>query len=342
MQTILVTGASGFLGSAIVRMLIDRGDKVHAIYRQKNPKIEKMVSKIFLGDIGNIDLVKQAAQGCDAVIHTAAKAGMWGKYKDYYHSNVQGTENIVQACLQSGIPKLVYTSSPSVAYGIEGTEGGDESLPYPSRYDSFYSATKAQAERLVLASNSSAMATCALRPHLIWGPEDNHLVPRIIAKAKQGRLRIVGNGKNLIDSIYVDNAAYAHLLALDRLVYGKAPSGKVYFLSQDKPVPAKELINQILHAAGISPIQKHIPARVAFLAGLFCETAYSLFSISAEPPMTRFLAHQLSTPHWFNIQAAKNDLGYSPIISIEEGLNRLEAWFKANSVPGNILRTGII
>lgn len=328
MKTILVTGGGGFLGSAIVRMLIERGDSVHVLYRKEYPEIEKTGVKVFRGDISNPSLVKKAVEGCNAVIHTAAKAGIWGKYEEYFQSNVQGTQNILDACQSLGVSKLVYTSSPSVAYSSEGVEGADESIPYPRKYASHYSATKAQAEKLVLQANSPNLATCALRPHLIWGPKDNHLVPRIIAKAKQGRLRIVGKGSNLIDSIYIDNAAHAHILALDRLIYGKPPAGKVYFLSQDQPIPAKELINKIVQSAGLAPVEKHISPFAALVAGSLCEFFYSILCISEEPPMTRFLAHQLSAPHWFNIQAAKQDLDYAPVVSIEEGLARLQSYFQ--------------
>lgn len=330
-MTILVTGGGGFLGSAIVRMLRERGDDVRVVCRGDYPQIRKLGANIVRGDIGERKVVDAAAQGCDAIIHTAAKAGIWGSYRDYYRSNVTGTAHLLDVCRQLGITRFVYTSSPSVAYGPEGAAGADESLPLPARHGAAYSSTKAEAERMVLSHNCPQLATCALRPHLIWGPDDNHLVPRIVARARAGRLMIVGDGNNLIDSIYIDNAARAHLLALDRLKPGAPPAGKVYFLSQDEPLPAAVLINRIVAAAGLPPTKKHISVKAATRVGAVCEIVYRAFAIRGEPPMTRFLAHQLSSPHWFNIEAARRDLGYRPEVSIDEGMARLAAWFRAKA-----------
>ncbi len=248
---------------------------------------------------------------------------MWGAYKLYHSVNIVGTDNVITACRSHNIQKLVFTSSPSVAYDQDGSEGGDESLPYPQSYQSHYSATKAAAERAVLAANDRHLSTCALRPHLIWGPRDTQLVPRIIDRARKGRLRFVGDGRNLVDSIYIDNAAEAHLLALDRLEPGAACAGNVYFLSQDEPLQISDLINRIIGAAGLPACNKYISLQSAHKLGAVFEAVYFLFGIKYEPPMTRFLAQQLATPHWFNISAAKRDLGYQPNVSISEGIDRL-------------------
>jgi nucleoside-diphosphate-sugar epimerase len=329
MKLILVTGGGGFLGYAIVRLLRFCGDNVRVLCRGDYSKLQILGAETVRGDIADRAIVNKAAQGCDAIVHTAAKVGVWGSYRDYYRTNVTGTIHLLDACRDFGITRFVYTSSPSVAYGPEGAAGSDESLPVPSRHVTAYSATKAEAERLVLAANGPQLATCALRPHLIWGPEDNHLVPRIVARARAGRLRIIGDGQNLIDSIYIDNAAYAHLLALNRLAPGMPLAGRVYFLSQGEPLPAAVLINRIVAAAGLPPVRQHISVKSALIAGAICEIVYRLCGIAAEPPLTRFLAHQLSSPHWFNIGAAQRDLGYRPLVSIDEGMDRLAAWFRA-------------
>lgn len=324
---VLVTGGGGFLGSAIVRMLIERGEAVRILARGDYPKLREIGVETLRGDIADVDRVKTACRDCDAVIHTAAKAGMWGKHDEYYSANTIGTENVIEACRAAGVGRLVYTSSPSVAYSRNPVEGGDESLQYPEKYDAHYSATKALAEKLVLAANNEQLATCSLRPHLIWGPGDNHLIPRIIARARKGRVRFVGDGQNKIDTIFIDNAAHAHLLALDRLTPGAACAGKVYFISQDDPRPTQEIINGILNAAGVPPVKKYISLKTAFVAGAVLEGVFGLFGLKEEPPMTRFLAYQLSLPHWFDIGAAKRDLGYQPIVTIEEGFARLAEWF---------------
>lgn len=326
---VLVTGGGGFLGFAIVQMLIARDDEVVVLCRGEYPALVALGVTVVRGDIAEPDIVLEAARDCLAVIHTAAKTGMWGAYKLYHAANVSGTENVIAACRHHQISRLVYTSSPSVAYDQEGSEGGDETMDYPGSYHSHYSATKAEAERAILAANDEMLSTCALRPHLIWGPRDTQLTPRLIDRARKGRLRLVGDGQNLIDSIYVDNAAQAHLLALDLLTPQASCAGKAYFLSQDEPLQSADLINRILSAAGLPPCHKTISLRAATFLGALFEAVYSLCGIKSEPPMTRFLAHQLASPHWFNISAAKKDLGYRPTITIDGGIERLRTWINA-------------
>ena len=323
----LVTGGGGFLGGAIVRKLLERGDSVRSLARGDYPELRALGVETIRGDVADRDVTFRAVDGVDAVFHVAAKAGIWGPRVDFVRANVDGSRHVVEACLKHAVGKLIFTSSPSVIYGDGDLEGADESTPYPDRFDADYPETKAQAERLVLARNEPNLATVALRPHLIWGPGDNHLIPRIIARAKAGRLRKIGNRPNRVDSIYVDNAADAHLLAADRLRPGSPIAGRAYFLSQGEPWPLWDLINAILHAAKLPPVTRSIPPTIAHLAGLTLEAVHRVFHLPGEPAMTRFLAHQLSTAHWFNIDAARRDLGYEPKVSIEEGLRRLESWF---------------
>jgi nucleoside-diphosphate-sugar epimerase len=324
----LVTGGGGFLGGAIVRRLRERGDEVCSFSRARYAALDALDVKQIQGDLGDGGKVISAVEGCDAVFHVAAKAGIGGRYDDYYRANVVGTRNVIGACRRHGIDRLVYTSSPSVVFDGYDMEGVDESVPYPSSYDAHYPRTKAAAERAVLAANDPKFTTVALRPHLIWGPGDNHLVPRILQRGRAGRLRRIGRANKLIDSIYIDNAADAHLLALDRLQPGSPLAGRAYFLSNGEPLPTWDLINRILACAGVSPVIRSIPVAVAVTAGTVLETIYNLIRTSAEPPMTRFLAHELATAHWFNISAARRDLGYTPAVSIDEGLRRLEAWLR--------------
>jgi nucleoside-diphosphate-sugar epimerase len=326
----LVTGGGGFLGGAIVRRLVDRGDSVRSLARGDYPELRLLGVETIRGDVGDPEVVARAAEGVDVVFHVAARAGIWGPRSEFVRANVDGTRNVLAACRSRGVGRLVFTSSPSVISGLGDLEGVDESIPYPTRFDSYYPETKAEAERMVLGSNGPGLSTVALRPHLIWGPGDNHLIPRIIARARAGRLRRIGNRPNRVDSIYIDNAAEAHLLAADRLGPGSPVSGRAYFLSQGEPWPLWDLINGILRAAGLPPVDRTVSPAVAGMAGVVLEAAHHLFRLPGEPAMTRFLAHQLSTAHWFNIDAARRDLGYRPAISIEEGLGRLERWFSEN------------
>lgn len=321
---ILVTGGGGFLGSAICSMLVKRGDRVQSISRQAYPALATMGISQFRGDLVDKGKIYSAAEGCDAIIHTAAKAGIWGDYSSYYQANVLGTQNIIEVCRELRITKLVYTSSPSVVFSGGDMEGVNESAPYPKRYLTAYPETKAIAEQMVLNANDENLATVSLRPHLIWGPGDNHLVPRILARAKAGKLRKIGSRDVLVDSVYIDNAASAHILALDRLNFNSPCSGKAYFISNGEPWKLWDLVNEIILAGKGNVVNKTVSVSLAYFMGWLFEIIYTISRKHAEPPMTRFLAKELSTSHWFDISNARNDLGYVPMITIREGLDRLK------------------
>ncbi len=323
---VLVTGGGGFLGRAIVRRLVERGDRVRSLTRNRYPELDALGVEQICAPLSDAGTVFGAVEGCDLVYHVAAKAGVWGAYQDYYQANVVGTQNVVEACQQNGVNKLVYTSSPSVVFDGSDMEGGDESLPYPDHYHSFYPQTKAQAEQYVLKANGPELATVALRPHLIWGPGDNHLVPRILERGRSGALRRIGDKPCLVDTVYIDNAAEAHILAGERIVPGAAIAGKAYFIANDEPLPLWEMINRILAAGGVAPVTRSVSPQVAYAAGWLLEKAYTLLKLSGEPRMTRFVARELSTAHWFDLAAAKRDLNYRPLVSVDEGLKHLSRW----------------
>ncbi len=334
----LVTGGGGFLGGAIVRMLVGRGDEVVTFHRGEYAWLGELGVEVCRGDLCDGDAVARAASGCDVVFHVAAKAGVWGKYDDYYRANVEGTRNVIDACRSGGVKCLVYTSSPSVVFDGSDEEGIDESVDYPAKYLSHYSATKAEAERLILAANCGGLVTVAIRPHLIWGEGDPHLVPRIIERGKAGRLRLVGDEEKLVDSTYIENAAAAHVCAADKLTAsgsdeggegddgGRGIGGKVYFISNGEPMVMSELINAILEAGGAAVVTKRISARAAYGVGAVLEWVYGMFGVKSEPMLTRFVARQLATAHWFDISAARRDLGYEPKVSIDEGMRRLKVY----------------
>jgi nucleoside-diphosphate-sugar epimerase len=319
----LVTGGGGFLGGAVVRLLRQRGDSVRSFTRSRYPWLDEFNVEQTLGDLANLADVEQAVTGCDVVFHVAAKAGVWGSYAGYHDTNVSGTQNVIAACKTHGVRRLVYTSTPSVVHAGADVEGANESLPYPKHFEAYYSETKAKAEKAVLAANGPDLATVSLRPHLIFGPGDPHLVPRIIDAARKGRLKRIGTKPVKVDVTYIDNAAQAHLDAADRLDVGTTPAGKAYFISNGEPVELWPFIDRILVEAGVPPVTKSVSAWKARLAGRVFETAYWLFRLPGEPPMTRFVASQLSTSHWYDISAARRDLGYEPRVSVEEGLKRL-------------------
>ena len=350
---VFVTGAGGFLGKAICRLLCSAGIKVTGFARGSYPELSQMGVNMVQGDITDFMRLKEAMQTCDLVFHVAAKAGVWGSKEDYFTPNVQGAKNIIQACQELAITRLVYTSTPSVTFAGVDEAGIDESQPYANNFLNHYGESKALAEQLVLAASNPSehlgghtltvaetsqkvqpekgLKTVALRPHLIWGPNDPHLVPRVLERARAGKLKLVGKEDKLVDTIFVDNAAYAHILAAVALSTPKATCrGKAYFISNDQPITMAAMLNNILHCVDLPPVTKRVPSSVAYAVGATLEWFYKALNIKQEPIMTRFVARQLSTSHYFDISAAKKDLGYTPLISIEEGMKQLKLSLEVN------------
>jgi len=320
---VLVTGAGGFLGLYIVEQLVARGDRVRALVRRPVEALDRLGVESVYGDIREASAVEAACAEQDVVIHAAAVAGIWGAWDHFYGINTLGTRHVLAGCRWHGVPRLVYTSSPSVTFSGEDQEGVDESAPYPARWLCHYQHTKALAEQEVLAANSAALATCSLRPHLIWGPRDRHLVPRLLDRARCGQLRRVGDGTNRIDMVHVENAARAHLLAADVLAPNSIAAGRAYFISNSEPVNCWQFIDQLLARAGLPPVRRSISTLAAWRIGATMEAGYRLLRLPGEPRMTRFLAAQLGRSHWFDITRARAELGYAPEISMSAGLEGL-------------------
>jgi nucleoside-diphosphate-sugar epimerase len=330
---VLVTGGGGFLGSYIVEALLARGDRVRSFSRGSYPQLEAAGVQVVHGDLRDSAALASACEGIECVFHTAALPGIGMDRDAYVAVNRTGTELLLSNARQCGVQRFVYTSSPSVVFAGRDQSGVDESTPYDFGWmevnRAYYSIAKAEAEQATLAANSDTFRTCALRPHLIWGPRDTHLIPRLLARARSGRLRRVGNSANLVDVTYVENAAAAHLQAADALASGTAtPAGKAYFISQGEPVNCWKWIDEVLTLADLPPITKSISSQTALRIGGALETLYRLLGLRSEPPMTRFLASQLSTSHWFDISAARRDFGYEPRVSTAEGMRRLAEWLK--------------
>lgn len=324
---ILVTGGGGFLGFAIVRQLLSQGHEIVSFSRHKYTYLEEVSVIQFQGNLSDFGVLKQAMEGCEAVFHVAAKVGMWGKFEDFFLTNVKGTENVLKACRELGIRYLIFTSSPSVVFDGKDSEGKSESLPYPKKFTAFYPQTKAMAEQLIMAANNASLKTVCLRPHLIWGPGDQTLLPRLIEKAKQGKIWIIGDGSNKVDCVFIDNAAKAHAKVLCQMIIDPLPvEGKAYFISQGNPIPMAELINNLISTAGLPPVSKHLTPVIAQFIGRVMETTYRFFGKASEPIITLFLAQQLSAAHWYDISAAKRDFGYEAEVSIEEGMVKLKDW----------------
>ncbi len=321
----LVTGGGGFLGRHIVQQLLERGDSVVAFSRHEYTELVNMGAKSIKGNIQDYETLSKACMNVDVVFHVAALAGMWGPWKDFYTTNVLGTENVIKVCIDKKVRKLIYTSSPSVIFSNKDQEFINESVPYPKKYESFYAKSKAMGEKLVIEANSETLLTCSLRPHLIFGPRDPHLLVTIVKRAQEGKLPQVGNGKNKVDFSYVVDAARAHLLAADSLILCSKLAGSVYFISQDEPVELWPWLNNIFSKLNIPPVRKRYSLRMARSLGTILEIFHRLFPFLGEPRITRFLASELALSHYYDISRAKNDFGYHTLFDMETAVsNTLE------------------
>jgi len=325
---ILVTGYGGFLGAAICQQLIQDGYQVRGLARGNYPKLANLGVECIQGSITDPQIVSASLQNVDAVIHTAAIAGVWGKASDYQSINVDATDLLLRGSQSIGIRAFVYTSSPSVTFDGQPQSGIDEQVPYPTKWLCDYPRTKAIAEQQVLAANNpTSFATCSLRPHLIWGVGDPHLIPRVIERCRAGRLRRVGSGQNLIDTVHVDHAAQAHVLALKKMLAGDPnASGRAYFITDGHPVRCWDWITTILDCAGFKPPSRSISLQSAYRIGRVLENLYGWMGKTQEPPMTRFVALQLGVDHYFDISAAQDRLGYAPNLNRQVKIEEMRRW----------------
>jgi 2-alkyl-3-oxoalkanoate reductase len=326
MKKVLVTGGGGFVGKAVVKGLRARKVDCIVVGRNRYPELESMGAVCCCGDIRNREFLVNCSKGVDTLFHVASLTGIWGEWSEYFSINVQGTENVLFACAENAIPRLVYTSTPSVVFNRADIHEGNETLPYPEIFLCHYAHTKAIAEKMVLNAAYNSFSTCALRPHLIWGPGDPHLIPRLLERGRKGQLKIVGKGENLVDISYIDNVAHAHLLAADNLEGLRTAAGNAYFISQGEPVNLWQWINRLFQDVGIPVVKRRIPFYIAYGAGKILEMTQRKRSSEKEPKMTRFLAEQLAKSHYFSIEKAKKDLGYMPVVSTEDGMKRLLSW----------------
>jgi nucleoside-diphosphate-sugar epimerase len=330
MRKVAVTGGGGFIGKALVRALAGRGVEVRVIGRNAYPDLVAQGVCCVRGDIREPDAIASALHGCDTVFHVAAKAGIWGPKEEYFAINTAGTANVIAACQTHQVNRLVYTSTPSVVFNRDDLAGVDESTPYAARPLCAYAASKILAEQAVLAANCENLRTIALRPHLVWGPGDHQLIPRLLERGRAGSLKIVGSGDNRVDIAYIDNVVHAHLLAADNLCAGGSGAGQAFFIGQEAPVALWQWINGLFARLDILPVTRRVPLPVAYGAGMLLEGIYGALGVAREPRMTRFLACQLAKSHWFSHRKAEQLLGYRPLVSTEEGLDRLVDWLREN------------
>ena len=338
---VFITGASGFIGGKIAEHLLAAGRRVRVLARRPLPELEKLGAEIVLGDLDDTAALQRGCPGAGTVFHVAGRVGVWGPDADFFRVNVEGTRNVIAACRAAGVPRLVYTSSPSVVYNGGDLAGVDESAPLCTSAPCAYPTSKAAAERLVREAHSRELATVSLRPHLVWGPGDKNVVPRVLALAQAGRLRIIGSGRNRVDVTHITNVVDAHLCAeqtlltcnlIDYKLTGPSSAGgKAYFITNGEPVVLWDWINELLRGTGLPEITKHISLGKAYAVGGVLEGLWRVLPLKGEPPMTRFVAKEMATDHWFDISAARRDLGYHPLVTVAQGTDELIAHYKTGN-----------
>jgi nucleoside-diphosphate-sugar epimerase len=319
---ILVTGATSLIGKRLVERLVQRGDEPICLQRHAADVDATQV----LGDVRDAPIVLAAAKSCDAAVHLAAKVGVVGAWEEFRSVNVDGTAHVVAAAHRHDLRAVVHVSSPSVAHVGEPIAGGLAAPAATGRRGAWYAESKAVAERVALGANSESIAVVAIRPHLVWGPEDTQLVGRIVDRARSGRLALVNGGRALVDTTYIDNAVDALIAALDRARPGEPCAGNAYVITNGEPRTIRELVDGICNAFDLSVRFRSVPIRLAAPVGGLIEQFWARTNRTNDPPITRFLAEQLGTAHWFDPRPAANDLGYHPVVSIDEGLAKLAAW----------------
>lgn len=341
---VFITGASGFIGGKIAERFLVRGRPVRVLARRPLPELERLGAQLVRGDLHDPAALAAGCAGAEAVFHVAGRVGVWGPREEFFRVNVEGTRHVLAAARAARVPRLVYTSSPSVVFNGGDLAGVDESAPLCTRAPCAYPTSKAAAERLVAEAHSRDLATVALRPHLVWGPGDRNVVPRVLALARRGKLKIVGAGRNLVDCTHITNVVDAHLqaeaaLAMCNPLNGTSADaggagrvgGKAYFITNDEPVVLWDWINELLRGLDLPPITQHVSLGTAYRVGAVLEAAWRWLPLKGEPPMTRFVAKELATDHWFRIDAAKRDLGYAPRVTMADGTRHLIAHYRAGN-----------
>jgi len=337
---VFVTGASGFIGGKIAEQLLADGRPVRVLSRRPLPDLERLGATVILGDLHDTTALLQGCEGAGTVFHVAGRVGVWGPPADFFRINVEGTRQVIAACRAARVPRLVYTSSPSVVYNGGDLRNVNESAPLCNRAPCAYPTSKAAAERAVLAAHDTTLATVALRPHLVWGPGDKNVVPRVMALARTGKLKIIGSGRNRVDITHITNVVAAHLLAEAALVSGSSsllddkrsgrqhPGGRAYFISNGEPVLLWDWINLVLRGVGLREVKAQVPLAAAYAVGGLLEAVWRLGGKTGEPPMTRFVAKEMATDHWFDITAARRDLGYHPHLTVAQGTAELIEYYR--------------
>lgn len=321
-MTTLVTGSRSLLAAHVTQALVQRGETVSVLQRNPSQVAAELGLQEHLCDI--VEVTPAMLEGVDTVIHLAARVGVVGSREQFFTTNVVGTRALLAAAQAAGVRRFVFVSSPSVAHTGSALAGEGAGPADPRHAKGEYSKSKALAEKEVLAADTPEMLTIAVRPHLVWGPGDTQLVGRIVERAREGQLALVAGGRPLIDTTYLDNAVDAVIAAVDRIEAGHR---QAFIVSNGEPRTVAEMIERICAAAGEKPPTRSVPRSAAWLAGAVAEGVWKVRGSQDDPPMTRFLAGQLGTAHWFDLRQTQEVLQWTPRVSLDEGFARLRAFY---------------
>jgi nucleoside-diphosphate-sugar epimerase len=325
MSTVLITGSSGFIGRHLVDAFADRGHPVVAVDIGGEPWRDDV--RWERGDVRDADRLTALFEGVDTVVHNASLVHTRHNMESLVWAvNHAGTRNVLAASRRAGVPRLVYMSSASVVYQGVDLERGDERLPYSTISQAPYADSKIAAEKEVLAqSGEGGVVTCALRPHVVFGPHDQRLFPALLQRARAGKLKVgVGRDDKLSDFTYIDNLVDATVAAAERLAPGSPVAGQAYFITNGEPMAFFAFVDAVLVALGLPKTRGRIPFSVAYPVAAIKEAWDTLKggSLGNEGSFSRFTVRYLCTHHWFSIDKARRDLGYAPRVSVAEGIER--------------------
>ena len=320
MPTAFVTGGSGFIGGALIERLRREGWDVRALARSDRAaeRVHSLGAEPVMGDLDDRDSLRAGAEGCEVAFHAAAKVEDWGDPADFERLNVRGTQNVIDACREAGVGRLVHVGTEAALMAGQPLVNVDESAPLRPDSPALYSSSKAKAEQLVRDANGNGLETVVVRPRFVWGRGDSSLLPQIIEMVRSGRFRWVGGGRHLTATTHVDNTVEGLWLGATR-----APAGGVYFVTDGEPVVFREFLTRMLGTQGVTVPDKSVPPGVARAAAAAAERIWRVLGRPGSPPLTRFAVWVSSQECTIDISRAERELGYRPATSREDGLAEL-------------------
>lgn len=322
MPAALVTGGSGFVGGALIERLRREGWEVRALARSDRAaeRVRELGAEAVSGDLDGRESLRAGAEGCDLAFHAAAKVEDWGDPADFERINVHGTRNVVDACRDAGVGRLVHVGTEAALMAGQPLVHVDESAPLRPDSPALYPSSKARAEQVVRAANGDGLETVVVRPRFVWGRGDTTLLPQIVDMVRSGRFRWVGGGRHLTATTHIENTVEGLWLGAT-----KAPAGGVYFVTDGEPIEFRQFLTALVESQGVEIPDKSVPPAVANAAARVTEALWRRLKRPGNPPLTRFAVWVSSQECTIDISRAERELGYRPVRTREEGLQQMRS-----------------